>query len=83
MKAKTVQEIESLRTAALISDAVAISLKTAFVEDVLGVKSDLYAKISEWEAKLGDDDKSLYSLGLRHANDRVDELINPKNERVV
>lgn len=83
MKAKIVQEIERLRTAALISDAVAISLKSAFVDDVLTLKGDIYAKAHEWEAKMGDDDKSLYSLGLRHANDRVDELINPKDERVI
>ena len=35
------------------------------------ITGELTGMIKEWEDKLADDDKSLYSLGLRHARDIV------------
>lgn len=40
------------------------------IEDHLGkVSAVLWSIINEWESMMGEDDKSLYSLGLRHAID--------------
>ena len=47
-------------------------LALAFDEYDAQVVSVLREMITEWETRLGEDDKTLYSLGLRRA---IDELI--------
>lgn len=46
--------------------------------DVASLENSLRQRILEWEAKMGENDKSLYSLGLRHALDDIDTFLKGK-----
>lgn len=52
----------------------AVTKLIRFLDDVIegmnvGVVEMLTAKIQDWEATMGDDDKSLYTLGIRQSID--------------
>lgn len=76
MKSKLLREVERLRVEGDISDPVAISLRGEYMEDLSDTKNLLSSMVYEWEKKMDDNDPSLYSLGLRHAIEKIDELLD-------
>ena len=64
-------------------DASVVPELLKFLDQVLGTweKSlidELSKKTLDWETAMGDDDKSLYTLGIRHSIDAIKGV--PKNE---
>ena len=54
----------------------AVPSLTRFLDEILdgvndGVIKELVAKVKDWEDTMGEDDKSLYTLGIRQAIDVV------------
>lgn len=64
------QEV-SLEASGLILTTVNLELKNI----QQSIIDDLQEKISSWEESMQEDDKSLYSLGLRHALDIVNGVV--------
>jgi hypothetical protein len=60
-------------------DEIVDAIDTGLSEWRVGLSFELRKKATEWEEKMGDGDKTLYSLGLRHAMDLVTEY-NPIEE---
>lgn len=78
MSSRLIDRINVLHAEGLITDGIAITLRSEFMDDILSLKMDLLSMVTDWESKLGEDDNSLYSLGLRRAIDKVDDLTSDR-----
>ena len=72
---QTLNTLEELNTRVELSNSNYSDVRKSFIDDMLDLQGSLDKKIKEWEAKMDDDDTSLYSLGLRHARDEVNKLL--------
>lgn len=61
----------SLDVSGLILTTVNIELKNIQMD----MEVQIQKKITDWEASMGEEDKTLYSLGLRHALDIVTGVV--------
>lgn len=65
--------------ASVTPEAIVTTTDTVVDEWFSEIESEIVRLIKDWEDKMGDDDKTLYSLGLRRALDVVRGEERPLN----
>jgi hypothetical protein len=68
-------EIEKMKEEKLIDDIAYFRIRGLLFD----LKAQLQDKIVDWETGMGEEDRTLYSLGLRHAIDLISGF-NPTEE---